>query len=77
MIVRVKCFAGLRRYAPAGRSDFEVELAAGTPVGQLLDQMGVPADDQTFIAVNGTRAGRDKPLVDGDLVVLFTPMEGG
>jgi molybdopterin converting factor small subunit len=77
LIVRVKCFAGLRRYAPAGRSDFKVEIAAGAPVGQLLDQMGVPADDRTFIAVNGTRAGRDKPLFDGDLVVLFPLMEGG
>ena len=77
MIVRVKCFANLRRYAPAGRSDFKVELAAGALVGQLLDQMGVPADAQAFIAVNGVRAGRDKPLSDGDLVVLFTLMEGG
>ena len=77
MIVRVKCFAGLRRYAPAGQSDFKVELAADALVGQLLDQMGVPADDRTFVAVNGVRAGRDKPLSDGDLVVLFTLMEGG
>lgn len=77
MIVRVKCFAGLRRYAPAGRSDFKVEIAAGALVGQLLDQMGVPADDQTFVAVNGVRSGRDKSLADGDFIVLFTFMEGG
>lgn len=67
----------MRRYAPSGRNDFEVELAAGTRVGQLLDQLGVPADAHAFIAVNGLRSGRDKPLSDGDLIVLFTLMEGG
>jgi hypothetical protein len=65
----------MRQYAPDG--DFTTESAEGTRVGQLLDQMGVPADAQPFIAVNGRKTGRNKTLHDGDDVVLFTQMEGG
>jgi molybdopterin converting factor small subunit len=75
--IRVRCFTGMRQYAPEGEGDSKTELAEGTRVGQLLDQMGVPDDAQPFIAVNGRKTGHDETLHDGDDVVLFTPMEGG
>ena len=77
MKIRVRCFTGMRQYAPEGQGDFEQKLAVGTRVGQLLDQMGVPADGRLFIVVNGRRTDRDRHLNEGDTVVLFTPMEGG
>lgn len=77
MKIRVRCFTGMRQYAPKGTGDFDLELAAGIRVAQLLDQMGVPADARPFIAVNGSRSERDMRLNDGDTVVLFTPAEGG
>lgn len=77
MKIRVRCFTGMRPYAPEGEGDVKIELAEGTRVGQLLDQMGVPADVRPFIAVNGRKTDQDKTLYDGDDVVLFTQMEGG
>ncbi len=77
MIVRVKCFTGLRRYAPEGRKDFAIELDAGARVANLLDRLGVPVAIDAIAAVNGRRVARETPLQDGDAVVLFTPMEGG
>lgn len=77
MKVRVRCFTGMRPYAPDGGGDFEVTIQAGMPVGQLIEQLGVPADAQPFIAVNDRRAEVDKRLADGDIVVLFTMVEGG
>ena len=77
MKVRVRCFTGMRAYAPDGGGDFDLAIQAGMRVGQLLDQLGVPADVQPFVAVNGRRAEVDKRLEDGDVVVLFTMMEGG
>lgn len=77
MIVRVKCFTGMRRFAPAGGSEFEVEVDADARVARLLDQLGVPAGTQAIVAVNGERAEKSKPLHDGDTIVLFTLMEGG
>lgn len=77
MKIRVRCFTGMRQYAPEGASDFEIDLEAGTCVGALLDQMGVPVEEGLFIAANGYRTDRKKILNDGDTVVLFTSMEGG
>lgn len=67
----------MRRFAPGGRSEFEIELEAGANVEQLLAQMGLPAEARPFVAVNGLGTKRRKRLHDGDTIVLFTPMEGG
>ena len=64
MKIRVRCFTGMRQYAPEGEDDFATELAEGIRVEQLLDHMGVPADAHPFIAVNGRKTGRDKTLHD-------------
>ena len=77
MIVRVKCFTGMRRYAPQGQSEFALTLEAGARTAELLDQLSVPADAGVLIAVNGTCAHKDQLLQDGDTIVLFTPVEGG
>ena len=77
MKVRVRCFTGMRRYAPGGRGDFDLEIEIGARVERLLEQMGVPAGMRPFIAVNGRRVDGDALLNDGDTVVLFTSMEGG
>ena len=77
MIVRVKCFTGMRRLAPVGRNDFKIELGADARVTHLLERLGVPPEIEPIAAVNGTRAKQDTPLHDGDTIVLFTPMDGG
>ena len=77
MKVRVRCFTGMRLYAPGGKGDFELEIEEGGRVEELLIQLGLPADARPFIAVNGLRAERDKRLSDGATVVLFTTSEGG
>lgn len=77
MKIRVRCFTGMRQYAPEGNGDFEIEIDAGSRVGTLLDKMGVTAEEAPFIAVNGYRTDREKHLRDGDTIVLFTSMEGG
>ena len=77
MKVRVRCFTGMRRYAPGGRGDFEVAVEGGGRVEDLLRRLGVPTDERPFIAVNGVRAEGGQRLNDGDTIVLFTPADGG
>ncbi len=77
MIVRVKCFTGMRRFAPDDRIDFDIELDAGARVADLLERLGVPVATDVIAAVNGRRTEREALLREGDAVVLFTPMEGG
>ena len=77
MKVRVRCFTGMRRYAPGGRGDFEMAIEGGGRVEELLHRLGVPTDARPFIAVNGVPAEGGQRLNDGDTVVLFTPADGG
>ncbi len=77
MIVRVKSFTGMRRFAPADRTEFDIEIDAGASVASLLALLEVPPDIQPIVAVNGARAGTSSPLRTGDTIVLFTPVEGG
>ena len=77
MIVRVRCFTGMRRFAPDGRSEFDIELDAGASVADLFNRLGVLVGTDVIAAVNGRRADREAALHNGDAAVLFTPMEGG
>lgn len=77
MKVRVRCFTGMRPYAPDGQSDFRLELVAGDTLRHLLEKLHIPADAKPFIAVNGRKVAAHHTLHDGDEVVMFTHMEGG
>lgn len=79
--VRVLLFAAHRE--AAGRSSLEVELPAGSCVGDLrrlllaqvprLASSGLPA----LIAVNGAFADDRRALHPGDRAALFPPVSGG
>jgi sulfur carrier protein ThiS len=77
MKIRLRCFTGLRRYAPEGKGDVTLEMEGETSVGRLLQSLGVPDEIQLFIAVNGRKVEADHLLRNGDEVVIFTNMEGG
>lgn len=77
MKVNVSLFANLRDYAPAGKGGFELELAAGATVADLLAALGIPPVVETVTLVNGRRAERGTCLNAADAVTLFPPMEGG
>jgi len=77
MKVRVNTFANLRDYAPAGKSNFELALADGASVADLISALRIPAAVQAVMLVNGRRAAAATQLNSGDEVTLFPPMEGG
>jgi molybdopterin synthase catalytic subunit len=74
--VTVRFFAGLRE--EAGTSRREVELANGTPVGDLWQALGL-GDEPTGLlyAVNRAYAERTDRLAEGDEVALIPPVSGG
>jgi molybdopterin synthase sulfur carrier subunit len=77
--VRVKLFATLRRYHPQlgiGEA-MPVELPEAATVGQLVEQLRLPAEHVKVIFVNRVVRGEDHPLQDGDEVGIFPPVGGG
>jgi len=77
--VHVKLFATLRQYRPGlglGQA-FPVELPAGATVGDLVQQLGLPAEEVKIVFVNGLFRNLDHVLADGDELGIFPPVGGG
>ena len=76
--VSVTLFADLRRYLPPGvDGPFRRVVPSGSTVLDLLAALGVPAEADLTVGLNGELADRDAPLHDGADVMLLSPMEGG
>ena len=77
--VQVRLYATLRKYRPEiphGQS-FTVELATGSKIRDLLQELGIPEGEMKQAFVNGIIQGADYVLADGDSVGVFSPVAGG
>ena len=83
MLIRIKLFALLDKYLPAGgeKNQADMELADGATVGGVLKQLKMPPEACHLVLVNGVfvhPGERDKhKLDDGDHVAVWPPVAGG
>ncbi|MDJ0783195.1 MAG: MoaD/ThiS family protein [Desulfosarcinaceae bacterium] len=77
MMVTVKLFNQLQRFAPAGQGVFEERLPSGASLNDLLRQLKIPATVPRTTLVNGRRVADDAQLAANDEIVLMSPIEGG
>lgn len=78
MNVRVKLFATLRKYMPAGAGDtLTLELPDGAAVSDAIAALGIPSDRARMIVSNNEQLAPTSPLQDGQEINLFPPMAGG
>lgn len=76
--VAVTFIAAMRRFLPRGADGPQrYSLAEGASVADLLALIGVAADTDLTIAVDGEQAGHGTELREGASVLLLSPMEGG
>ena len=76
----MKFIASYRKLLPpdAVGNRFEVEIAPGITVRELLSRYGVPLTDDSVILINGLASNSlDQLLADGDQVAAFSAMAGG
>ncbi len=76
MHVRVNLTGYLKKHA-GNRDQLELEVAAGTQLGALIDGLGIPRREIGATAVNGCWAGEDVALAEGDVIDLVPLMGGG
>jgi sulfur-carrier protein len=79
MIVRVRLFANLVQYRPdtqAGKP-FDVELAAGSTLADLVQYLKLPRDQVKVIFVNGISVPQEYAIQPGDEIGIFSPIGGG
>ncbi len=79
MRVTVKLFASLARFSPGGLpgTPFVVDLSPTTTLQQLVDQLGIPADELKVAFINGLICDLSCALQPGDQVGIFPPIGGG
>jgi len=80
MKITIKLFSILRRYLPpnAVDSSFEIEIASGSKVIDILVKTNIPLDLPRIILINGKRAfSLEEPVKDNDTISFFPPMAGG
>jgi molybdopterin synthase sulfur carrier subunit len=79
MLIQVKLFATLRRYAgdtPPGQP-LPVELPVGATLQDLVQQLGIPPEETKVAFVNARAQELDWILQPGDEVGIFPPIGGG
>lgn len=82
MVIKLKLFAGLRRYLDVGLDGGrEFELAPGASVLDLLNQVPLPLEEVHLTLVNGIHHPVDGlgalQLNEGDVVGVWPPIAGG
>jgi sulfur-carrier protein len=79
MIVRVRLFANLVQYRPGAKAGqpFDVELATGSTLADLVEYLKLPRDQVRVIFVNGIAASRERVIQPGDEIGVFSPIGGG
>jgi molybdopterin converting factor small subunit len=77
MRVQVELQGHLQQYAKDGGKYVEIELREGATVGELIAQLGVPAETTWNAAMNGKLVYDNDLLSDGAVLMLFPPLAGG
>jgi sulfur carrier protein ThiS len=54
-----------------------LEIAEGSTVGDLIDQLAIPRKKVGIISVDGILAKATKPLRSGNFVRIYRPLAGG
>lgn len=74
MQVTVKLFAGFQKGRFAIR---ESDLAPGTTIQGIADELGIPAPEIGVLMVNGRHAQLDREVGTDDVVAIFPVIGGG
>ncbi|TWH48682.1 MoaD/ThiS family protein [Sporomusa sp. KB1] len=78
MILEVRLYATLRRYAPSSPNGvIMVDIPDGMTVLDLVKKIEIDPTEIHLIMINGIGCELEKLLTNGDRVALFPPVGGG
>jgi molybdopterin converting factor small subunit len=77
--VELYLYAYLRRYAPETQlgQPLCLRVEENTPVGQVLDRLGIPKEARQTVFVNGVSQAEGYVLAAGDRIAVFPAVAGG
>ena len=77
MLVNVKLYSELKRYAPGDDNVFMLEYPPESTARDLLDTLEISEEVPRSIVIDGMLSDENAPLSEGCTVVLYTPVCGG
>ena len=77
MHIEVELIAFIQKYAPDGKSVFDMDLNDGATISTVAEKLAIPDTEPRISLINGAHTTDDNELHDGDTLVLLTPVEGG
>jgi len=78
VVVEVRLYATLRRYAPASPAGgFPAQVHENDTVAELLNRINIDSAEVHIIMINGVISGLHSTLYDGDRLGLFPAVGGG
>ncbi len=64
-------------YFPDPREEFDFEFEPGDTVADMLAKLGIQTELVMRVVVAGRPATKSHVLIDGETIILFTPVAGG
>lgn len=78
MHLEVRLYATLRSYSGQQAGGVvAAEVPQESTVGEVLQQLGIPAEEVKLAMVNGIHVELEHRLAAGDRIALFPPVGGG
>ncbi len=83
MKVRLRLFASLKPFAPAGATagEIDLDLPDGTTPQQVIEQLSLPPRITALVMIDGRHQTPEevtqRPLVDGEVLAIAPPIAGG
>jgi molybdopterin converting factor small subunit len=75
--VTVAAFGAMREYLPGGSGPVELDLPAGSHVGEVVDALGAPRRLVFVALIDGLQADLEEAVHEGAEVTLMPPFAGG
>jgi sulfur carrier protein ThiS len=66
-----------RLLPPSDQGRATLDVPAGSTVEDVLDALAVPAQERTFLTLDGERVAPEKPLHEGAELRIIVPLGGG
>ncbi|MCF8127513.1 MAG: MoaD/ThiS family protein [Deltaproteobacteria bacterium] len=77
MVIKTIGYASLRQFTENLNSEGRLSIPDKTTVAHVLKKLGIPQNVKVITMINGRHCTPDQPLVEGDKLVFFPPLEGG
>jgi molybdopterin converting factor small subunit len=80
MIIKIKIFSFLRQYVPFSHRRLDGDkwdIPEGANVARALTMLNMPEKQDKIFLVNGRSADGETVLHEGDVLLVFPPINGG